>query len=106
MTHNKTRFRFAIGDAGRGLQASLAHKGAVDDLSAINLALEEGVSAIEEDGRGYGVRDMTDGLVAIGGNIAITSGTGFHIESPTGPVVRNFEQPVQGVLIHGYVPIK
>lgn len=66
---------FAVGDAGVGLRASLLnlHR-PTSDQEAIALALQEGVSGTGDRARGYGLPEIINGAIELGGNTSITSG--------------------------------
>ncbi|WEK61494.1 MAG: hypothetical protein P0Y60_01655 [Candidatus Microbacterium colombiense] len=97
------RFNFALGDAGRGLQSSLAHKGATDDASAIRLALTPGVSATNEKGRGYGLSSVEEQIVlGLAGKLSLLSGEAVVNAHPvTGRVHQRIDGRFDGTLVSG-----
>ena len=71
-----TTLHFSVSDAGRGFFRSLEGRGARDDVEAITLALEPGVSSIDDVGRGYGLSTMCASVSALRGSVTLASGYG------------------------------
>jgi hypothetical protein len=102
---NSNELRFAVGDAGVGFLGSLAARGATNDEEALSLGLAAGISATDDNGRGYGLRQMADSLRAMRGSIAIASGNALRSEGSGDPVHYVRTAGFQGSLIEGRLPL-
>jgi hypothetical protein len=65
----------AVGDAGVGMYATLAARGARDDEDAIVLATKERVSRFDDPDRGFGLPTALRLIKGRGGSVYIASGT-------------------------------
>lgn len=65
----------AVGDAGVGIRATLANRGATDDESAIELATREHVSEFDEPDRGAGLPASIRLVTGQRGSLYIATGT-------------------------------
>jgi hypothetical protein len=74
------KVQVVIGDAGRGIRASLASSPKYEpasDIEAIDLALEYLVSSVYDDpGRGQGLSTTLEQVTRLGGKMVIRSGAG------------------------------
>ena len=93
---------FAVVDAGRGLRATLAHRGAATDLQGIELALS-GTSRLAEPDRGRGlpstlrlVRELAGSLYLATGEAATRAGAGASETSV-------LAEPFPGTMVQGRV---
>lgn len=66
---------FSVGDAGVGLRASLSSLGPADDVSAVEMALELGVSGTGDPARGQGLPTVVDLATEVRGRASLISGT-------------------------------
>lgn len=64
----------AVGDAGVGIRATLAHRGAADDEQAIELATRERVSRFDEPDRGSGLPTAIKLITGQRGSLYIATG--------------------------------
>lgn len=94
------RLHFAVGDAGVGFLATLRSRGASSDLDALDLALRGGVSSIDDDGRGFGLRGTADGLARLGGHLWVLSGTARRMDG-RGRRRATADLPLPGSLVEG-----
>lgn len=97
---------FAVGDAGSGFLHSLRPRGAQTDVEALRLALEAGVSAVDDQGRGYGLHDMARSLGELRGSMSIISGRDAVRSSARG--VQNLTRrsvSLQGSVVSGMFPL-
>lgn len=98
---------FAVADAGRGFRKSLAKQGARDDVQALTLAIEPGVSSINDVGRGYGLSTMTASVSALRGSVSLASGYGrLAIDARGTRVLPRAGHALPGALIAGSVPVR
>ena len=65
----------AVADSGRGIRESLGDEG--DDLDAVRRALEEGVSGLSDQYRGYGLTHMEEAARQPQRLLTVHSGDGF-----------------------------
>ncbi len=65
----------AVADPGRGIRASLGGEG--DDLDAVKLALQEGVTGLDEGNRGYGLAYLEKSARYPERLLTVHSGDGF-----------------------------
>jgi len=76
--HND-RVQVVIGDVGRGIRASFLATGVkepVDDLEAINLALQYLVTSVADDpGRGQGLSTTMEQVIGMQGRMVVRSGS-------------------------------
>lgn len=101
-----TTLHFAVADAGRGYMASLNGQGARDDVDALTLAIEPGVSSVDDIGRGYGLSAMCASVSALRGSVTLASGYGrITVDARGTRVLPGSRHPLTGVLIAGTVPV-
>lgn len=65
---------FAIGDIGIVIRKGLERRKPSTDLEAIRLALQEGVSGLEDAGRGVGISTTVDEVTGLQGFVHLKSG--------------------------------
>ena len=95
----------AIGDAGVGMLATLAHRGASTHEKAIELAIRDDISRYDEPDRGRG---LPTALRLIGheqGNIYIASGTASIRHFPTTRRYLHFRDGYQGTIVEARIPL-
>lgn len=81
------RVQVVIGDAGRGIRASLTAGGRQhlsNDVAAIESALEYLVSSVADPGRGQGLTTTLEEVTALDGDLLIRSGSGTLREGAEG----------------------
>lgn len=71
---SQERIEFAIGDIGIGIRKGLERLAPSTDLEAIGLALEEGVSGLEDAGRGVGISTTVQEVTGLQGFVHLKSG--------------------------------
>ena len=100
------RLVFAVGDAGLGFLHGLRGRGASTDAEALQLALEPGVSSVDDRGRGYGLHEMARSLSSLGGTLSILSGRN-SVRSSAGRVRTSPDRQGswQGAVVSGTFPI-
>jgi hypothetical protein len=100
----RRELRLAVADAGAGLQATLARRGAVDDRSAILKALR-GTSQFDGPERGTGLPTTVALVTALGGSVYLTSGDAsvraFARARRHGAAVV----PYQGTVVEARIPL-
>jgi anti-sigma regulatory factor (Ser/Thr protein kinase) len=101
------RVQVVIGDAGRGIRESFARGtayGPKDDRKAIEHALEYLVSSVEDPGRGQGLTTTLEEVTALGGKLAVRSGTAkvtVHANHRTAESVP----PMHGTIVAMSLPL-
>jgi hypothetical protein len=100
--YERTGLELAVVDLGAGIPATLArnaeHRG-LDDLSAVERALKEGVSSVEGEDRGTGLWELSE-TVRKGGNstLGIASGAAeLSISWEGSNAARNASTPVHPI---------
>lgn len=102
------RFDFAIGDPGIGLLASLQRHNPGGHDDAIRLAVQRGISAVNDVGRGEGLADIREKLLAAGGSLIVVSGDGFgrfRRSKPEGYIL-SAKGYYSGTLVVGSFPLQ
>lgn len=100
-------FEFVVADSGMGMLASLRrnpkHSALTDAGLALELALTDGISRFpDEEGRGYGFRDLFRGLANLNGELRFRSGDHALLIDGTGPSLLE-RQLVQKTELRGFV---
>lgn len=96
--------RFAVADAGVGLRASLAGRGAVDDRTAVRLALA-GTSRFAGPERGTGLPTTRRELVRSDGWLLLASGTVRLLASGDGERLHGQRPAFPGTIVQGALRI-
>lgn len=96
--------RFAVADAGNGLQATLARRGAVTDHTAIGLALD-GVSRFDDPDRGGGLRRTAALVNELNGYVYVATGAASVRETGSGRTADTCPYPFTGTLIEAVIPL-
>lgn len=73
-TEQGTRLLFAVADSGRGMLATLRHRGPVTDADALRLALLPGATGTTDRSRGVGLPEVLGQVTAQGGSLHLLSG--------------------------------
>ncbi|MBM7803357.1 hypothetical protein JOE58_002608 [Curtobacterium luteum] len=105
-TYGGSVFRFAVADAGRGFSRALRRYKPADDAHALELALEPGVSGLDEESRGYGLSELRDSVKAIGGTLRLRSGRGQLVVSPSEATQTLFASPLPVSVLEGELRVK
>ncbi|MEO6702651.1 MAG: hypothetical protein ABIP57_14290 [Jatrophihabitantaceae bacterium] len=95
--------RFAVADSGVGLFNTLAGRGAVDDRSALNMALS-GTSRSEAPGHGTGLPSTVDIVSSLEGEILLASGAAATSATALGRRHYELAHHFQGTIFEGAVP--
>lgn len=101
------RVQVVIGDAGRGIRASLIAGGRQHpstDVAAIASALEYLVSSVEDPGRGQGLTTTLEEVTALDGDLLIRSGSGTVREGAKGQVTRKVPH-IDGTVVAMSLPL-
>ena len=100
----------AVGDCGIGVLASLSRKQSLtrqlgSDKDAIALALEDGISCIEDSHRGYGLGHVRHEVARVDDRIlTIRSGSGYIINRGSGYKFAEVCKPTPGTIVHTVIP--
>ncbi|HET6210039.1 MAG TPA: hypothetical protein VFD94_06635 [Jatrophihabitans sp.] len=95
--------RFAVADAGVGLLGTLAGRGALDDRSALRMALS-GTSRTSLPGHGTGLPRTVDIVSALGGEILLASGDAATMATGRGRRHHQLRAGFAGTIFEGAVP--
>ncbi len=95
----------AIADAGVGMLATLAHRGAGTDEAAIALATQERVSRYDEPDRGRGLPSALRLIGGQDGSLYIASGTAAIRHFPTTRRYLNAEAGFDGTIVEARIPL-
>lgn len=101
------RVQVVIGDAGRGIRASLhagGHKHLSTDAAAIASALEYLVSSVADPGRGQGLTTTLEEVTALEGDLVIRSGSGTVREGAKSRVTREVPN-MDGTMVAMSLPL-
>lgn len=93
---------FAVGDAGRGLLAGLADRGAGSDVDAAHMALS-GVSRLGPQ-RGEGLKTVVRMASRLGGDVHLVSGRAAVTATQGARRMQESAHPVAGTLLQCRVP--
>jgi PHP family Zn ribbon phosphoesterase len=102
----------AIGDIGIGISASLKKKESLTnrfshDKDAIELALEDGISCIADDYRGYGLGHVNNEVTRAKDRIlTFRSGNGYIIRKGDGYKYKGICKCLPGTIAHVIIPCK
>ena len=96
--------RFAVADTGVGLRATLAARGAADDLAATLLALS-GTSRLPGLERGTGLPTTRRELLRADGWLLLASGTASVLAAADGQAVSEVRRAFPGTLVQGALRI-
>jgi hypothetical protein len=105
-THGGTVFRFAVADAGRGFARALRRHKPRDDAHALQIALEPGVSGIDEETRGYGLTELRDTVKGMGGILRLRSGRGQFVVFAESASETVFQNSVPVSVLEGELRVK
>lgn len=94
--------RFAVADAGLGLLATLAPRGATTHRHALHLALD-GTSRFDDPGRGAGLRSTVREIGRLRGALFVASGSAAVRSTATSREDRRLRAPFPGTLVEGVV---
>jgi len=94
--------RFAVGDSGTGLLATLAGRGARNDRAAIVLALS-GTSRLDQPDRGRGLPNTLELVTELRGDLYMASGTASTTATSERRVHKTLNTPFPGTLLQGRV---
>ena len=107
---SQTLLEIAIADSGIGIRESLIKNPQntliEDDSKAIRMALQEGISATGQKGRGYGLHHVTEDIKTNETRkMTIRSGTGILILEGNGEV-KEYKRvpPFPGTIVHIIIP--
>lgn len=95
----------AVGDAGVGMLATLAHRGASDHENAIELAIRDDVSRYDEPDRGGGLPTALRLIGGESGNVYIATGTASIRHFPTTRRYLHCDLPYQGTIVEARIPL-
>jgi hypothetical protein len=95
----------AVGDAGVGMLATLAARGAEDDEGAIVLATRDHVSRLDDPSRGVGLPTALRLINARGGSVYIASGAASVRHFPRTRRFLRSPSPYPGTLVEARIPI-
>lgn len=95
--------RFAVADAGVGLQATLSGLGASDDHRALELALS-GHRRLATPGHGYGLPRTIEIITRLQGEMLLASGLAARKIEATRHFDRVLDRAYQGTIFEGAVP--
>lgn len=95
---------FAVADAGVGVLTTLRASGAVDDASALELAVTDGVTETPGRSSGSGLSEVVRHLSALGGHLCVVSGGAALTASTRCRRVERSEQALPGTVLQGFVP--
>lgn len=95
----------AVGDAGVGIRATLAHRGADDDERAIELATRERVSEFDEADRGSGLPTAIRLITGQRGSLYIATGTASIRHFGTTRRYLAATRPYPGTLLEARIPL-
>jgi hypothetical protein len=95
----------AVGDAGVGIRATLAHRGAADDEGAIELATRERVSRFDEPDRGTGLPSAIRLVTGQRGSLYIATGTASIRHFGTTRRYLGAAQPYPGTILEVRIPL-
>ncbi|MEO7261717.1 MAG: hypothetical protein ABI047_10750 [Jatrophihabitantaceae bacterium] len=96
--------RFAVADAGAGLQGTLVSQGAEDDRMAITMALS-GTSRKQGPGRGTGLPTAVTVVSRLGGEVLLASGSALATANARGRRHAELPQRFIGTMFEGWVPV-
>lgn len=96
----------AVGDAGVGMLATLAHRGATDHEDAIELAIRDDVSQYDEPDRGAGLPTALRLIGQESGNVYIATGTASVRHFPTTRRYLHSAQSYQGTIVEARIPLR
>ncbi|TDN42550.1 hypothetical protein EDF64_11125 [Curtobacterium flaccumfaciens] len=105
-THGGTVFRFAVADAGRGFARALRRHKPRDDSHALKIALEPGVSGVDEENRGYGLTELRDKVRDMGGTLRLRSGRGQFLVFPRSTSETLFDEPLPVSVLEGELRVR
>lgn len=94
--------RFAVADAGLGLLATLAPRGATTHRHALHLALD-GTSRFDDPGRGAGLRSTVREIGRLRGALFVASGSAAVRSTATSREDRRLRAAFPGTLVEGVV---
>lgn len=95
----------AIGDAGVGMLATLAHRGAGTDEHAIELAIRDEVSRYDAPDRGRGLPTTLRLIGRERGNVYIASGTASIRHFPTTRRYLRHPPGYRGTIVEARIPL-
>jgi hypothetical protein len=90
----KERIDLAIGDTGLGIRRTMRRHRPSTDGRAIALAMQYGVSGLDDPGRGIGLAETAEQMRAVGGRLLVRSGSGRRtvttksVQSATVPALQ------------------
>lgn len=96
----------AIADAGVGMRATLAHRGAESDEHAIMLATQDRVSRYDEPDRGRGLPSALELIAREAGSLYIASGTAAIRHFPTTRRYLAAEDGFAGTIVEARIPVE
>jgi hypothetical protein len=96
----------AIADAGVGMRATLAHRGAQTDEDAIGLATQERVSRYDEPDRGRGLPSALHLIGREAGSLYIASGTAAIRHFPTTRRYLHGDGAYEGTIVEARIPLR
>jgi two-component sensor histidine kinase len=96
--------RLCVMDKGVGifrhLRSNPKYENVSDDLAAIRLVIQKGVSGVPQSFRGLGLYYLTKLLEDIGGELVMASGHGlFILRPPAPPVERELAASFKGTIV-------
>jgi anti-sigma regulatory factor (Ser/Thr protein kinase) len=104
LTHNQSRVRFAVGDAGSGLLAKMRTVGATNDIDAARLALQNRVTDTGVVHRGKGLAAVLRLVTRAHGSLYVGSGTGGLVVDRHHARTQMFSYRLRGTVIQGTLP--
>lgn len=96
----------AVADAGRGLLATLARRGAADHAAAVALATEPDVSEFDEPTRGAGLPTTLRTVREVGGSVYLASGDAAVRHRRRGVLRTRADWAYPGTLVEVRIPLR
>ncbi len=99
------RFFFAVADPGVGFRHALRAHSPTTDSAALELALQPGISGLQETSRGFGLEELKRAIQKLGGSFRLRSGTGAMDVHPDGRLSRSDRATsLAGSVLEGSIP--